>query len=205
MSGQASDSRTSISDTIEETFMAVILAMMTLITFANVVARYVFNSNILWALETTVFLFAWLVLMGASYGIKKRFHIGVDVVVNLLPAKARRICSVFAAVCCLAFAVLMLKGAWDYWYPFVGPQAFYETDDVPMPFFLQFFADWLNEGERYEKLPRFIPYAALPLSMALLVFRLLQATWRIITGQDDMLIVSHEVEDQIATTKTEEG
>jgi len=203
MSGQGSDRSVSIGDTIEETFMAIILGLMTLITFANVVARYIFNSNILWALEATVFLFAWLVLMGVSYGIKKRFHIGVDVLVNMLSDGARRICSLIAALCCLAFAVLMLKGAWDYWSPFIGPQAFYETDDVPMPFFLQFFADWLNDGERYEKLPRFIPYAVLPLSMALLVFRLIQATWRVATGQDDMLIVSHEVEDQIPPAKAE--
>lgn len=205
MSGQGSDDHTSIGDTIEETFMAATLAIMTLITFANVVARYVFNSNILWALETTVFLFAWLVLIGVSYGIKKRFHIGVDVVVNLLPEGGRRACALIAALCCVAFAVLMLKGAWDYWSPFVGQQAFYETDDVPMPFFLQFFADWLNDGERYEKLPRFIPYAVLPLAMALLLYRLLQATWRIATGKDDMLIVSHEVEDQIPPSNKEEG
>ena len=38
---------------VEETLIAAILGAMTLITFANVVARYVFNSNILWALETT--------------------------------------------------------------------------------------------------------------------------------------------------------
>lgn len=205
MSGQGSGGGASIGDTIEETFMAVTLALMTLITFANVVARYIFNSNILWALETTVFLFAWLVLIGVSYGIKKRFHIGVDVVVNMLPAGARKVCALIAAACCLAFAVLMLKGAWDYWSPFIGPQAFYETDDVPMPFFLQFFADWLNDGERYEKLPRFIPYAVLPLAMALLLFRLLQATWRIATGRDEMLIVSHEVEDQIPPTEKAEG
>ena len=205
MSGQGSEGRASIGDTIEETFMAATLAIMTLITFANVVARYVFDSNILWALEATVFLFAWLVLMGVSYGIKKRFHIGVDVVVNLLPAGGRRVCSLTAALCCVIFAVLMLKGAWDYWSPFIGPQAFYETDDVPMPFFLQFLADWLNDGERYEKIPRFIPYAVLPISMALLLYRLLQATWSIVTRKDEMLIVSHEVEDQVPTGNKEEG
>ncbi|MCB1833593.1 MAG: TRAP transporter small permease subunit, partial [Geminicoccaceae bacterium] len=48
-------------DAIEESFIAIILGLMTVITFANVIARYIFNSNILWALETTVFLFAWLV------------------------------------------------------------------------------------------------------------------------------------------------
>ena len=41
---------------IEETLIAVLLGLMTLVTFANVIARYVFNANILWALETTVLL-----------------------------------------------------------------------------------------------------------------------------------------------------
>ena len=53
-------------DRIEENLIAVILGTMALLTFANVVARYVFNSNIFWALELTVFLFAWLVLLGAT-------------------------------------------------------------------------------------------------------------------------------------------
>ena len=47
-----------IVEHIEESFIAITLSLMTLITFANVVARYVFNSNILWALELTVILFA---------------------------------------------------------------------------------------------------------------------------------------------------
>lgn len=51
---------------IEETAIALILGAMTLITFCNVIARYVFNSNILWQFEATVFLFAWLVLFGVS-------------------------------------------------------------------------------------------------------------------------------------------
>ena len=52
-----------IVNQIEETLIAVLLGLMTLITFANVIARYVFNDNILWALEATVFLFAWLGLL----------------------------------------------------------------------------------------------------------------------------------------------
>ena len=56
----------SFVDQIEETSIAVCLALMTLVTFANVIARYLFDANILWALELTVFLFAWLVLMVMS-------------------------------------------------------------------------------------------------------------------------------------------
>ncbi|MEM8750317.1 MAG: TRAP transporter small permease [Pseudomonadota bacterium] len=182
-------------DTIEETFIALILGIMTLITFANVIARYLFNSNILWALEATVFLFAWLVLIGASYGVKKTFHIGVDAVVNLVPTGVRRIMSVISGLCCIAFAALLLKGSWDYWAPFVGRQAFYETQDLPVPFFLVWLKDVFNEGEAYEKLPRFIPYFVLPLSMALLLLRFVQATIRIFRGEQDLLIAGHDADE----------
>lgn len=184
-------------DTIEESSIALCLGLMTLITFANVVARYVFNSNILWALELTVFLFAWLVLMGVSYGVKKNFHIGVDVVINLLSPSARRICALVAVACCLAFSFMLLKGSWDYWYPFATKRAWLETQDIPVPDFMQFLSVWFNDGEQYEKLPRFIPYLALPLGMALLTFRFLQVAWDIWTGKVDSMIASHEVEEAL--------
>lgn len=184
-------------DTFEESVIAVILGMMTLITFANVIARYVFNSNILWALELTVFLFAWLVLLGASYCVKHTLHIGVDVVVRALPPGAQKIVSLIAVAACLAFSLLLLKGAWDYWAPFITTRAFYEIDSIPMPNFMQFLADWLNDGERYEKLPRFIPYFALPLGMALLTFRFAEAGWRVISGRQDLVIAGHEAEEMV--------
>ena len=194
-------------DTIEETIIAVLLGLMTLITFSNVVARYLFNDNILWALEATVFMFAWLVLLGASYAVKHSVHIGVDVLLQTFPDGLRKIVSLIAAGLCIAFAVLLLKGSWEYWSPFIGKRAFLETNDIPMPGFLQFFATWLNDGELYEKMPRFIPYAVLPLSMAMLTYRLLQAFWRILTNQQTMLISSHEgeelVEEFIANTLSE--
>ncbi len=186
-----------VVDQIEETGIALCLGLMTLITFANVIARYVFNANILWALELTVFLFAWLVLMGASYGVKKHIHIGVDVVINLLPPTVRKLCALLAVCACLAFSILLLIGAWDYWYPFVTTRAFLETEDLPMPQALQFLANWFNDGERYEKVPRMIPYAALPLGIALLTVRFLQVGWRVLCGQLDAVIAGHEAEDAL--------
>ncbi|MFH4529632.1 TRAP transporter small permease [Vibrio diabolicus] len=192
-----------ITDAIEETLIAFFLGAMTLLTFANVIFRYVFNDNILWALELTVFMFAWMVLVGASYGVKKHFHIGVDVIINIVPEGKRKALALFAAICCLAFSILLLIGSWNYWYPFATDRAWYETDDIPMPEMLQFMADWLNEGERYEKLPRFIPYFALPLGMALLTLRFAQATWQIATGKLDRLIAGHEAEEELEALQEE--
>jgi len=184
-------------DAIEEGLIALILGLMTVITFANVIARYIFNSNILWALETTVFLFAWLVLIGASYCIKTRTHLGVDVILNIVSPATRKILAVISVICCLAFSILLLIGAWQYWSPFIGKQVWYEVNDIPMPDLLRFIEDAMNEGEAYEKLPRFIPYFALPLGMALITFRFLQAALQVFRGETDRLIASHEAEELV--------
>ena len=185
-------------DRIEETLIAVFLGLMTVVTFANVVARYVFNDNILWALEATVFLFAWLVLLGASYAVKRSLHLGIDLLINVLRPGTRRLLGLVSVAACLAFSILLLIGSWDYWYPFATKRAFLEVNDVPMPGFLQFLADWFNEGEAYEKIPRFIPYAILPLAMALLTWRFVQAGLGIARGRQVMVIASHEADTPAA-------
>ncbi|MCK0138219.1 TRAP transporter small permease [Aliiroseovarius sp. F47248L] len=202
------------SNGFEETVIAIILGLMTMITFVNVVLRYVFNSSLIWGLEVTLILFAWLVLLGVSYGVKVTAHLGVDALTNLLPEGPRRVLALIAAAICIIYTFLLLKGAWDYWAPYAAldrtsgrwfptgfeqtrDQAWYITDQVPMPDFLRFLEGWINQGETYDKLPRVIPYAVLPFGVALLLFRFIQATIRIWRGQQDSLIVSHEVEDDI--------
>ncbi|MFV0513119.1 MAG: TRAP transporter small permease [Jhaorihella sp.] len=209
----------SFVDRIEETLIAAILGAMTLITFANVVARKAFNSNILWALELTVFLFAWLVLLGASYLVKTNAHLGVDAIVNALSAPARRVLALISVGLCLVFSALILKGAWDYWANFANlPQTtgrwfptgfeaefrdngWYEVNDIPMPQVLRFIEPLMNDGDEYEKIPRFLPYAVLPLSMAMLLFRFGVAAVKVWRGDIDRLVASHEVEDEIADAR----
>ena len=182
---------------IEETAIAILLGLMTLITFCNVVARYVLNSNILWQLEATVFLFAWLVLFGVSYGVKTTAHLGVDIIINEVGPGLRKFLGVLSTLVCLVFALLMLKGGWDYWWKFADKASFLEVNDIPMPGFLQFLADVTNDGEPYEKIPRYIPYFILPLGMTLLTLRILQAGMRIVRGDADRLIASHEAEELV--------
>ena len=200
MSDSGNSAPREFGDGFEETLIAVFLGAMTLVTFANVIARYVFNDNILWALETTVFLFAWLVLLGTCYGVKKSLHLGVDIVVARLKPGPRRIVGFIAVLACLAFSILLLIGSWEYWYPFATKRAFLEVNDIPMPAFLQFLAEWMNEGEEYEKIPRFIPYAVLPISMTLLTWRFIQAGRRMMRGEIDTIIASHEAEEMLEET-----
>lgn len=213
----------SFIDRIEETVIAAILGIMTLVTFANVVARYVFNDNLLWALELTVFLFGWLALLGASYAVKKGAHLGVDAIIDIVPPATRRIMGLISITVCIVFTLLLLKGAWDYWANFANlpqttgrwfptgfqdkfrPNGWYEVNDIPHPAILSFLQDIFNDGDEYEKLPRFIPYAILPFSMALLLLRFVQAAIAMWTGKIDRIVASHEVEDEIAEVREQRG
>jgi C4-dicarboxylate transporter DctQ subunit len=221
MSGQSGQGPKRWTDEIEETLIALILGLMTAITFANVIARFVFNSNILWALEATVFLFGWLVLLGASYAVKKHSHLGVDAIINMVNPRMRRIMGLISVACCLLFSILMLKGAWDYWAVFADlpptsgrwfptgfvekfrSQSFYEVDDIPMLAPLRFLEAMINYGDAYEKLPKVVPYLVLPLSMTLLLVRFTQAAIGIWTGKTDRLVASHEVEDELNEVRAE--
>ena len=80
-------------------------------------------------------------------------------------------------------------------------RGWYEVVDIPLPEWLRWIEPIMNEGEAYEKIPRFIPYFILPFGMALLLFRICQATWRVWTGANDSLIVSHEAEEAVADVK----
>jgi C4-dicarboxylate transporter DctQ subunit len=199
---------------IEESIIAVLLGLMTIVTFINVVMRYGFNSQLIWGLELTLILFSWLVLFGISYGFKVVSHLGVDAMLNLTGKSTRRGLGILATLACILYGVLLLKGAWDYWAPFAGldatsgrwfptgfensrDQGWYELDQVPIPFAQSWLENTFNLGEEYEKLPRVVPYAMLPLAMALMLFRVVQNLIRILRGEIDTIIVSHEAEDAV--------
>jgi len=213
----------SFVDRIEETLIAILIGLMTVVTFANVIARFGFNSNILWALELTVFMFGWLVLLGASYAVKKHSHLGVDAIINMVSPATSRVMGIIAVGCCLLFSVFMVKGAYDYWAVFADlpptsgrwfptgfadkfrSQSFYEVQDVPMVGALRFLEDLINYGDEYEKLPKVVPYVVLPVSMILLLYRFIQASMQIVRGETDRLVASHEVEDEIEEVRAQQG
>ena len=200
---------------LEETAIAVLLGLMTMLTFVNVILRYAFNSSIIWSLEVVLVLFAWLVLFGVSYAFKVTAHLGVDAITNLLEPRTRKTVAVIAGAICVFYGVLLCKGAWDQWAPFADlppttgrwfptgfdfearGRSFFETDQIPKPEWLRFLEDWINYGERYSKLPRMVPYLILPIAAGLILFRICQAFVRVWNGTSESMIVSHEAEEAV--------
>lgn len=191
---------------LEENMLAILLASITLISFTQVIMRYVFNSGWGGALELTRILFAWMILFGMSYGIKTGSHLGVDAFVRLFPKPFFRLTALVGALACVAYGVILLSADWlnnfgastkggaiDYW------QKMYKIgiglDDLKYP-------DWVQEqfGVQ-ERVHRWIAYLILPAGLALFAFRSAEAFVQILMGSRETIVASHEAEELVAANK----
>ena len=93
----------------EENVLAALLAIITLVAFTQVIARYGFNSGWSGALEFQRILFAWPILFGMSYGIRANTHLGVDAFVRMFPGPVFRAVAVFGAAACIAYTTILLR------------------------------------------------------------------------------------------------
>jgi len=151
---------------LEEGLIAFLMAAMTLVTFMQVVARYVFNYSFVWALELTGVMFAWLIFVGMSYGVRVGAHIGIDAVTRLLSPPVARAVAIVAAVLCIVYALIVGFGGFQY------VRKMYDVgilmQDIPIQ--------------------QWIPRVILPVGFALLAFRFAQVLWRLIQGRDAHLL-----------------
>lgn len=88
------------------------MVVMFLSTVANVVARYVFNSPIEWAEELSRYAFIWLVFLGSAACTKRKRHIAIDNLVQVLPDRVRAPFVVVADLATLALMGILLAYGW---------------------------------------------------------------------------------------------
>ena len=164
---------------LEEGFLSVLLVSMTLLVFAEVVARFGFNAGIHWAQEVTLLLAAWFVLFGASYGVKVGAHIGVDVFVKLFPHNTHRMITLIAIGLCLVYCGLFLYGSWIYLskMKMIG----IELEDLPVP--------------------KWIPMSILVIGFVLLIIRFLELGWKVVTDQAEGFHFADEAEESMEIAK----
>ncbi len=169
---------------LEEGVLAFLLAGMTLVTFTQVVARYVFNTGAIWALELTIFMFAWLVILGIAYGIRIHAHIGVDAFVTLFDDRVQRIFGLLATLAGLVYAGLMLYGAWDQTFGVIW-EIDIESEDL--------------------KIPLWIPLSVLVLGFSLMIWRLLVVGYRIAVLGETGGVLGDEGRDAIEQHRADVG
>ncbi len=75
---------------IDAIITCVTLSLCTILVNANIFTRYLFNTPIYWAEEVATSLFIWTVFIGSAYAYRIHAHLGVDVLVKMLPEKAKK-------------------------------------------------------------------------------------------------------------------
>lgn len=160
---------------LEEALLAGLLAAMTILTFVQVVLRYLFNHGFVWALEANTYMFGWLIMVGVSYGIRVHSHIGVDFAVKALPRVWQRAAGLLGVLLCLLYAGIMLDGSYTYLYKLwrLGVLA----EDIPVQ--------------------RWLLSIILPLGFALLALRLIQQTIDILRGRSAGLLLADEAAETL--------
>lgn len=70
---------------------AMLFGVVVIVTFSQVVCRYVFNAPLFWAEEVARYSFIWMSFLAAAVGVGQDAHTNISFVLNALSAKARRI------------------------------------------------------------------------------------------------------------------
>lgn len=123
---------------IEGLFCVVLLCLMTIFMFSEVVARYVFGNSIYWAEELVRYLFIWFIFVSASYCVKMRSHVSIDMFVSLFPKKMQRRLMALGHVIWIVLTIFVVY--WSAKYTFDLMRSMEETTALKLPLFLVYLA-----------------------------------------------------------------
>ncbi len=95
-----------------EVLMVLCLAVMLVMVFGNVILRLFFNTGIDLSEEIPRFAFVWMTFLGAIVGMRRRAHLGVDMLVQALPVLGRRVCWGISQAIMLVCCLYIVYGTW---------------------------------------------------------------------------------------------
>ena len=132
-------------------------AGIVLVTFTQVILRYVFNAAFFGAEELARFMFTWLIFLGATVALDRGMHFSVDTLVAKLPTLLKRLTFVAAqGFVLMVLGVLVVKG-------------------------IQLTRLNWSQLSPAMQVPISIPYAAIPTAAALMILVSLRRFCRVVT------------------------
>lgn len=172
-------------DRLEEVIISVLIGAATILIFVAVVQRYGLSNsaqwmgwarahdlptlaaiaksifvalntfNMTWAQEACIYMFVWMAKFGAAYGVRTGIHVGVDILLNALPARPRYGFIVFGLLAGAVFTAIIGS---------LGAQFVYHIAQT-------------EQTSPDLEMPMWIVYLAVPLGSFLMCFRFLQVAW----------------------------
>lgn len=96
---------------IMEVIMTVSLLMTVIITFIQVVSRYVFQISLPWAQELLMICFVYSIFSGAAFLVYKKEHLTVDLLDNISSKKDKLLKVLECAIAITVLCVFIYFGA----------------------------------------------------------------------------------------------
>lgn len=94
-------------------FLALLMAVITALTFYQVFMRYILDMAPSWSEELVRFMFVWLSFVGGAVGVKEGIHIGIDVFYTMLPERPRKVLGVLVYLVIALFGAVLAVYGWD--------------------------------------------------------------------------------------------
>ena len=153
-----------VVDAICKFVMGISALIVFVITFAQVLCRFVFKSPLPWSQDILRLAFTYMVFWGAAWCVKTKGHLNVDVLLTSVPPGVRRVIELLInIVLCGLFVFLIVQGA-------------------------SFAQLGLNQKTSYLPLPMAYYYLSIPSAAAVMLFYMVQ----IVIGQIRELLGKEE-------------
>ena len=91
----------------EEFIVVPLVAVMTAVIILQVFFRYVLKGSLPWSEELARYLMIWVTFVGASIGVKRGAHIGVEVLVMALPKNVQTIVKYVGGIITIIFCIVV--------------------------------------------------------------------------------------------------
>lgn len=99
-------------DGFVELFVGALVVVMFCLLTTQVFFRYVLNNSIVWAEEVLIYMFAWMIFLGAAVNVRRKGHVVIDALIKALPVQSRRSLEILVHLMVLAiFVIMTVKGA----------------------------------------------------------------------------------------------
>jgi len=100
---------TKVFNHLEEVLGAFIIFGMALLTFINVITRYVITYPLAFTEELTINMFVWITLLGVSMAFRKNAHLAVTVLYDKVPLGCKKLFFIISHALCIIFFLLLIR------------------------------------------------------------------------------------------------
>ena len=96
---------------IEEFIVVPLVAVMTAVIILQVFFRYVLKGSLPWSEELSRYLMIWVTFVGASIGVKRGAHVGVEMLVMILPKNVQSIVKYLRIIIVAIFGIVVFSAS----------------------------------------------------------------------------------------------